>query len=142
MPKLTTGCGTYGDPYTITKATELNTVAEYINTQNPSDGWEVTIAADQETLCQRRSSSKDASNEVTYVYKQASKTWVRMIGNDIDPNDTLDDTTMHSYLQSAYYSIEPENDKGKALTRLSWTLPFFRAWVIKITRSVALSLVI
>lgn len=126
VPKLTTGCGTYGDPYTITKATELNTVAEYINTQNPSDGWEVTIAADQETLCQRRSSSKDASNEVTYVYKQASKTWVRMIGNDIDPNDTLDDTTMHSYLQSAYYSIEPENDKGESTDTLELDAAVFQ----------------
>ena len=126
VPKLTTGCGTYGDPYTITKATELNTVAEYINTQNPSDGWEVTIAADQETLCQRRSSSKDASNGVTYVYKQASKTWVRMIGNDIDPNDTLDDTTMHSYLQSAYYSIEPENDKGESTDTLELDAAVFQ----------------
>lgn len=80
---------------------------------------------------------------MTYVYKQASKTWERRVEpNKTDPKDTLDDATMHSYLQSAYYSIEPENDKGKALTRLSWTLPFFRAWVIKVTRSVALSLVI
>ena len=118
VPNLEIGCGTYGDPYAITKATELNTVAEYINTQNPSDGWEVTIAANQEMLCQRRSSTKDANNEVTYVYKQASKTWVRMIGNTIDPNDTLDDTTMHSYLQSAYYSIEPVDSDEKSTDTL------------------------
>lgn len=108
VPNLKIGCGTYGDPYAITKATELNTVAEYINTQNPSDGWEVTIAVDQETLCQRRSSNKDTNNEATYVYKQANKAWERKIeANATDPSDTLDDTTMHSYLQSAYYSIEP-----------------------------------
>ena len=114
---LTTGCGTYGDPYAITKATELSAVAEYINTQSAGDGWEVTIVEKQETLCQRRSGgTNDASNEVTYVYKQANdanKKWEKKIGEtqtgeiQTDPSATLDDTTMHNYLQSAYYSIEP-----------------------------------
>lgn len=117
VPKLTTGCGTYGDPYAITKASELNVVAEYINTQNAIDGWEVTIARNQETLCQRRSSSPDTGNEVTYVYKQAKKTWEKKTGEGAtDPNDALDDATMHSYLQSAYYSIEPKNEDGTAGT--------------------------
>lgn len=117
VPKLTTGCGTYGDPYAITKASELNVVAEYINTQNAIDGWEVTIARNQETLCQRRSSSPDTGNEVTYVYKQAKKTWEKKTGEGAtDPNDALDDATMHSYLQSAYFSIEPKNEDGTAGT--------------------------
>ena len=115
VPKLTTGCGTYGDPYAITKASELNVIAEYINTQNAIDGWEVTIARNQETLCQRRSSSADTDNEVTYVYNQAKKTWEKKTGEGAtDSNDTLDDATMHSYLQSAYYSIEPKNEDGAA----------------------------
>lgn len=117
VPKLTTGCGTYGDPYAITKASELNVIAEYINTQNAIDGWEVTIARNQETLCQRRSSSADTDNEVTFVYNQAKKTWEKKTGEGAtDPNDTLDDATMHSYLQSAYYSIEPKNEDGAAGT--------------------------
>ena len=117
VPKLTTGCGTYGDPYAITKASELNVIAEYINTQNATDGWEVTIARNQEMLCQRRSSSADTDNEVTYVYKQAKKTWEKKTGEGAtDPNDTLADATMHSYLQSAYYSIEPKNEDGAAGT--------------------------
>lgn len=117
VPKLTTGCGTYGDPYAITKASELNVIAEYINTQNATDGWEVTIARNQETLCQRRSSSADADNEIKYVYNQAKKTWEKKTGEGTtDPNDTLDDATMHSYLQSAYYSIEPKNEDGAAGT--------------------------
>ena len=119
VPNLAKGCGTYGDPYAITKATELNTVAEYINTRNPSDGWEVTIAANQETLCRRRSSSNNTDNEVTYVYKQAKKTWERKTGpNTTDPTDTLDDATMHSYLQSAYYSIEPVDSEGRSTDTL------------------------
>ncbi len=113
VPKLTTGCGTYGDPYAITKASELNTVAEYINTQNAIDGWEVTIAANQEELCQRRSSSVNTENEVTYIYKQANKTWERKTeDNTTDSGDSLDDATMHRYLQSAYYSIEPVDSEG------------------------------
>lgn len=113
VPKLTTGCGTYGDPYAITKASELNTVAEYINTQNAIDGWEVTIAANQEELCQRRSSSENTENEVTYIYKQANKTWERKTeDNTTDSGDSLDDATMRRYLQSAYYSIEPVDSEG------------------------------
>lgn len=119
VPNLTTGCGTYGDPYAITKATELNAVAEYINTPNASDGWEVTIAVNQETLCRRRSSSKSTDNEVTYVYKKAKKTWERKTGpNTTDSTDTLDDATMHSYLQSAYYSIEPVDSEGRSTDTL------------------------
>lgn len=127
VPNLTTGCGTYGDPYSITKATELNAVAEYINTQNPSDGWEVTIAANQEMLCQRRSANEDARNEVTYVYKQAKKTWEKKTADGAtDPNTTLADATMHTYLQSAYYSIEPVDDKGTKIDTLKLDAALFQ----------------
>lgn len=127
VPNLAMGCGTYGDPYAITKATEFNTVAEYINTQNPSDGWEVTIAANQEELCRRRSSSNNTDNEVTYVYNLAKKTWEKKTGtNTIDPKDTLDDATMHSYLQSAYYSIEPVDSKGNRTDTLVLDITAFQ----------------
>lgn len=127
VPNLTTGCGTYGDPYSITKATELNAVAEYINTQNPSDGWEVTIAANQEMLCQRRSANEDARNEVTYVYKQAKKTWEKKTADGTtDPNTTLADATMHTYLQSAYYSIEPVDDKRTKIDTLKLDAALFQ----------------
>ena len=117
VPKLTVGCGTYGDPYAITKTSELNTVAEYINTQNARDGWEVTIAKNQEQLCQRRNGGS-TDNEITYVYKQTNKTWEKKTGETTDSKDTLDDATMHSYLQSAYYSIEPVNEKGESADTL------------------------
>ena len=123
VPKLTTGCGTYGDPYAITKASELVAVANYVNLNSARDGWEVTIAAnqtDQTELCQRRNGGSIADNEITYVYKQANgsdKKWEKKTGNGItDPNTTLADATMHTYLQSAYYSIEPQNEDGTAGT--------------------------
>lgn len=120
VPPIKVGCGTYGDPYTITKASELSTVADYINTQSASDGWEVTIAKDQEQLCQRRNNDS-TDNEITYVYKQANaanKKWEKRVGETTDPNTTLDDDTMHRYLQSAYYSIEPVDADGNATDTL------------------------
>ena len=119
VPKLTTGCGTYGDPYAITKASELIAVANYVNLNSARDGWEVTIAADQTDqteLCQRRNGRSTADSEITYVYKKANvsdKKWEKKTGEGAtDPNTTLADATMHTYLQSAYYSIEPKNEDG------------------------------
>lgn len=113
IPKLITGCGTYGDPYTVKDAAEMNAIANYINNSVALDGWEVTIAADQSALCTRRS-DQSTNNEVTYVYKQANgtdKKWERKIGDKTDPEQTLSDETVHRYIQSAYYSIEPDKDR-------------------------------
>ena len=112
IPKLVTGCGTYGDPYTVKDAPEMNAIANYINNMTALDGWEVTVVADQSTLCTRRDDNK-TDNEVTYVYKQANDTgkkWERKIGDTTDPAQTLSDETVHRYIQSAYYSIQPAND--------------------------------
>lgn len=115
IPNLMTGCGTYGDPYAVTDATEMNAIANYINNSVALDGWEVTIAADQSSLCERRNKTKTDSartdNEVVYVYKQANgadNKWEKKNGDaTTDPSQTLSDETMHRYIQSAYYSIEP-----------------------------------
>lgn len=115
IPNLMTGCGTYGDPYAVTDATEMNAIANYINNSVALDGWEVTIAGDQSRLCERRNKTKIDSartdNEVVYVYKQANgadNKWEKKNGDaTTDPSQTLSDETMHRYVQSAYYSIEP-----------------------------------
>lgn len=115
IPNLMTGCGTYGDPYAVTDATEMNAIANYINNSVALDGWEVTIAADQSRLCERRNKTKidnaRTDNEVVYVYKQANgadNKWEKKNGDaTTDPSQTLSDETMHRYAQSAYYSIEP-----------------------------------
>lgn len=115
IPNLMTGCGTYGDPYAVADATEMNAIANYINNSVALDGWEVTIAADQSRLCERRNKTKTDSartdDEVVYVYKQANgadNRWEKKNGDaTTDPSQTLSDETMHRYAQSAYYSIEP-----------------------------------
>lgn len=118
IPKLVTGCGTYGDPYSVTNAAEMNAIANYINNMTALDGWEVTIVADQGRLCTRRSSDHSTNNEVTYVYKQANGTnnkWEKKTGDaSTDSPQTLSDETMHRYMQSAYYSIEPA--EGNTIT--------------------------
>ena len=117
IPNFTTGCGTYGDPYAITSASEFNAAANYINNGTALDGWEVTIAKDQSTLCQRRNGG-NCDNEVTYVYKQANdatKKWEKKDADATDPNVVLSDDTMRRYLQSAYYSIEPKSDANNTI---------------------------
>lgn len=118
IPKLVTGCGTYGDPYSVTNAAEMNAIANYINNMTALDGWEVTIVADQGRLCTRRSSDHSTNNEVTYVYKQANGTnnkWEKKAGDaSTDSSQALSDETMHRYMQSAYYSIEPA--EGNTIT--------------------------
>lgn len=110
ISNLMTGCGTYGDPYTVKDATEMYTIANYINNSVALDGWEVTIAANQSELCMRRSARPNTDNEVVYVYKQSNPSeskWEKKVGEKTDPTQTLKDETMHRYVQSAYYSIEP-----------------------------------
>lgn len=123
IPKLVTGCGTYGDPYSVTNAAEMNAIANYINNMTALDGWEVTIVADQGRLCTRRSSdhstnNESTNNEVTYVYKQVNGTdnkWEKKTGDaSTNSPQTLSDETMHRYMQSSYYSIEPA--EGNTIT--------------------------
>lgn len=114
ISNLMTGCGTYGDPYTVKDATEMYAIANYINNSVALDGWEVTIVADQSRLCERLNKTKTDSartdNEVVYVYKQnnpSESKWEKKVDDTTDPSQTLSDETMHRYVQSAYYSIEP-----------------------------------
>ena len=117
IPNFVTGCGTYGDPYAFTSASEFNAAANYINNGTALDGWEVTIAKEQSTLCQRRNGGS-TENEVTYVYKRANdatKKWEKKTGDTTDSNDALSDDTMRRYLQSAYYSIEPKPNTNNTI---------------------------
>lgn len=123
IPNLMTGCGTYGDPYTVKDATEMNAIANYINNGTALDGWEVTIAADQSKLCERRSNETKTDNEVVYVYKKSNedgKKWEKKNGKTTDPTQTLTDETMRRYVQSAYYSIEPAKDNKITLDAASF----------------------
>lgn len=114
VASLEIGCGTYGDPYTISSAREAYAVSNYINNgNNAADGWRVSITEDQNADCNRRADGE--SCEVVYVYNQTSGKWVK----DGDSTVELGNDTMHRYLQSAYYSIEPKDENGNATSTLS-----------------------
>lgn len=103
VSNLLTGCGTYGDPYTLTNAAEVVTVANYINgKESAADGWQIAVIDDQENLCTRRSDGSKG-HELIYEYKRSQGSWVCTT----DSSKTLSNDTMHSYIQSAYYSVEP-----------------------------------
>ena len=96
---LVTGCGTYGDPYVIKKASTFEALADYVNQPtSAAEGWRITIAAAQDAICQRRSNG-DKSNEATYSYLGGM--WV----NEADSNKTLTNDVMHAYIQSCYIDI-------------------------------------
>ena len=110
ISNLTAGCGTYGDPYAITTPGQLYAVANYLNTRAAQDGWVVTITKDQETVCTRRNDAS-TDNEVTYQYSGADSKWHKGTYSDgawisADDGATLDNDTMHRYIQSCYLSIE------------------------------------
>ena len=111
VSNLTEGCGTYGHPYVITKASELIILAEYLaggENAKPRKDWVVTITSDQNQLC---SSAKRL--DVSYQYngtewvqvKQDSGEWV-----EASPQVTLANAVMYRYLLSAYYDIQGEAD--------------------------------
>ena len=113
VSNLTEGCGTYGHPYVITKASELIILAEYLaggENAKPRKDWVVTITSDQNQLC---SSAKRL--DVSYQYngtdwvqvKQDSGEWVETAS----PSVTLANAVMYRYLLSAYYDIQGETDK-------------------------------
>ena len=111
VANLVTGCGTYGDPYSITTASELYAIANFINDGNAIDGWLITVTKDQETLCTRRS-DKSTDNEVTYQYSAADSEWKPGTYSadtgtwTASGGDPLSKDTMQRYIQSCYLSIE------------------------------------
>ena len=111
VSNLLTGCGTYGDPYALTNAAEIVTVANYINgKESAADGWQIAVIDNQENLCTRRHDGSKIS-ELIYEYKRSQGSWVCTT----DSSKTLSNDTMHSYIQSAYYSIEPAGSKTETL---------------------------
>ena len=102
LQDLTKGCGTYTDPYVISKEATFETLASYVGDGVATDGWRITIAADQSKVCTRRSKTSGSSgNEVTYVYSAGDGNWHKgSIRGEALPN-----SVMHRYVQSCYIDI-------------------------------------
>ena len=117
VSNLTNGCGTYGHPYVITKASELIILAEYLaggENAKPRKDWVVTITSDQDQLC-------SSANRLDVSYQYDGTNWVQVKQNsgawvEASPRVTLANAVMYRYLLSAYYDIQGEADTAGELT--------------------------
>ncbi|MGN1217227.1 MAG: hypothetical protein ACI4TD_04540, partial [Phocaeicola sp.] len=103
---ILTGCGTYADPYVITDAMELETIASFLQSGAPRKNWRVTIAANQEAICSRRN---DNSNLQDTVYICDGTNWnIDMENPPSGAKEQLKNNTILYYLLSAYYDIQAD----------------------------------
>lgn len=105
---ITKGCGTYGDPYVIKDAGEMEIISEYMRTKLPRTDWKITITNDQNTYCANH------STDITFRYNgeqwiQVSKgagteNWV-----DVQNGQTRSNDFMQRYIANAYYDLQGTN---------------------------------
>lgn len=103
---ILTGCGTYADPYVITDAMELETIASFLQSGAPRKNWRVTISANQELICSRRNNN---SNLQDTVYICDGTNWnIDMENPPSGAKEQLKNNTILYYLLSAYYDIQDD----------------------------------
>ena len=89
---ITEGCGTYGDPYVIKNAGEMEIISEYMRTKLPRTDWKITITKDQNTYCTN-------TNHSTFHYN--GEQWV-----DEQNGQTRSNSFMQRYIANAYYDLK------------------------------------
>lgn len=106
---ILTGCGTYADPYVITKGEELETIAAYLQTGAPRKNWRVTITANQNEICDRNKGDNSEHN-LDAVYMCDGSKWVLDMQNaPLGALPEIDNNTILYYLLSAYYDIQGDD---------------------------------
>lgn len=104
---ITEGCGTYGDPYVIKNAGEMEIISEYMRTKLPRTDWKITITKEQNAYCTNH--SKDITfryNGVQWVEVEKETTegtenWV-----DVKNGQTRSNSFMQRYIANAYYDLQ------------------------------------
>lgn len=104
---ITEGCGTYGDPYVIKNAGEMEIISEYMRTKLPRTDWKITITKDQNTYCTKH------STDITFRYNgeqwvevekettEGTENWV-----DKQNGETRSNSFMQRYIANAYYDLQ------------------------------------
>lgn len=107
---ITEGCGTYGDPYVIKDAGEMEIISEYMRTNLPRTDWKITITKDQNTYCTNH------STDITFRYNgeqwvevrkettEGTENWV-----DVQKGQTRSNSFMQRYIANAYYDLQGTN---------------------------------
>ncbi|MDD3360727.1 MAG: hypothetical protein PHW34_03550 [Hespellia sp.] len=90
---LDKGCGTYGDPYIIESATQMERLAAFLNSGSVSQSWSVNISNDV--------SIYHTSEDITAhsLYKRDGTNWQNSDGV------AMTDDEVRNYLNDAYYQI-------------------------------------
>lgn len=105
---IVTGCGTYADPYVIRFATELDTIAAFLQTGTPRKNWRISITADQTKMCDRVK-GESSKQSLDTIYKCDGTQWNLDMDNPPDGAKTsLSNDTIRYYLLSAYYDIQDD----------------------------------
>lgn len=108
---ITEGCGTYGDPYVIKNAGEMEIISEYMRTNLPRTDWKITITDDQNRYC-----TKHSTDDITFRYNgeqwvevekettEGTENWV-----DKQNGETRSNSFMQRYIANAYYDLQGTN---------------------------------
>lgn len=105
---ITEGCGTYGDPYVIKDAGEMEIISEYMRTNLPRTDWKITITNNQKTYCTNHSTDitfRYNGDQWIQVSKEAgTENWV-----DVQNGQTRSNNFMQRYIANAYYDLQGTN---------------------------------
>ena len=105
---IVTGCGTYGDPYVITNAGELEIISEYMTTNMPRTDWKITVTRNQNTYC-----TEDNKQDITFRYDGDEWVQVKNQGSNLEEDwvdvvggETRSIEFMQRYIANAYYDLQ------------------------------------
>ena len=102
---ITEGCGTYGDPYVIKDAGEMEIISEYMRTNLPRTDWKITITNNQNIYCTGHSTDitfRYNGEQWVQVSKEAgTENWV-----DVQNGETRSNSFMQRYIANAYYNLK------------------------------------
>lgn len=102
LENINTGCGTYGDPYRISKESELQSIAIYLSTEIASKDWKLNISVPESG-----GDSPFCSGHSHKTFSYDGSRWVEEPAPEGEGTGvvTLTDQTVLSYLRNAYYQI-------------------------------------
>lgn len=113
LENINTGCGTYCDPYLISKESELQSIAIYLATGVASNGWTLNIPSNDANGNSAFCGGNTSKTHKTYTYRggnwiEQQNTQTAAEGGEASEPVTLTNATVRAYLNNAYYQIKKD----------------------------------